>query len=197
MMLHTCCMSSCFWFKLDCIILRFKAKIRTVWLYLCKMMLHKTYLNETKTADGLNEMQIHSLTAGSAYGTAAIQHFLGYRCKQNSAVQGLAETFGGAGAQSIKGAHGTQLLIGLCSLLICVSKWMLLYWYSSKCHDAGLKKKPKTEKTILSLLWNDIIIIIIIIIIVVIVFTGYGGFAVVNTTVVVVVEKKIFLSYLK
>ncbi len=51
--------------------------------------------------------------------------------------QGRAETFGGAGAQSIKGAHGTRLLIGLCSLLICVSKWMLLYWYSSKCHGAG------------------------------------------------------------
>ncbi len=44
-----------------------------------------------------------------------------------SAEQGRAETFGGAGAQSIKGAHGTQLLIGLCSLLICVSKWTLLY----------------------------------------------------------------------
>ncbi len=42
-------------------------------------------------------------------------------------TQGRAETFGGAGAQSIKGAHGTRLLIGLCSLLICVSKWMLLY----------------------------------------------------------------------
>ncbi len=41
--------------------------------------------------------------------------------------QGRAETFGGAGAQSIKGAQGTRLLIGLCSLLICVSKWMLLY----------------------------------------------------------------------
>ncbi len=41
--------------------------------------------------------------------------------------QGRAETFGGAGAQSIKGAHGTRLLIGLCSLLICVSKWVLLY----------------------------------------------------------------------
>ncbi len=41
--------------------------------------------------------------------------------------QGCAETFGEAGAQSIKGAHGTLLLIGLCSLLICVSKWMLLY----------------------------------------------------------------------
>ncbi len=43
--------------------------------------------------------------------------------------QGRAETFGGAGAQSIKGAHGTQLLIGLCCLLICVSKWMLLYCF--------------------------------------------------------------------
>ncbi len=31
------------------------------------------HLNETKPADGLNEMQIHSLTAGGAYGTAAIQ----------------------------------------------------------------------------------------------------------------------------
>ncbi len=41
-------------------------------------------------------------------------------------MQGRAETFGGAGAQSIKGAHGTWLLIGLCSLLIYVSKWMLL-----------------------------------------------------------------------
>ncbi len=42
------------------------------------------------------------------------------------AEQGRAETFGGAGAQSIKGAHGT-LLIGLCCLLICVLKWMILY----------------------------------------------------------------------
>ncbi len=41
--------------------------------------------------------------------------------------QGRAETFGGAGAQSIKGAHGTRLLIGLCFLLICASKWMILY----------------------------------------------------------------------
>ncbi len=71
-------------------------------------------------------------------------------------LQGRAETFGGAGAQSIKGAHGARLLIGLCSLLICVSKWMLLYWYSSKCHDAGLKKKHRTEKTILSLNVKDI-----------------------------------------
>ncbi len=54
--------------------------------------------------------------------------------------QGCAETFGEAGAQSIKGAHGTLLLIGLCSLLICVSA----------CHDAGLKKKHRTEKTVLS-----------------------------------------------
>ncbi len=66
------------------------------------------------------------------------------------------QTFGGAGAQSIKGAHGARLLIGLCSLLICVSKWMLLYWYSSKCHDAGLKKKHRTEKTISSLNVKDI-----------------------------------------
>ncbi len=43
----------------------------------------------------------------------------------NNYMQGRAETFGGAGAQSIKGAHGTWLLIGLCSLLIYVSKWML------------------------------------------------------------------------
>ncbi len=41
--------------------------------------------------------------------------------------QGHAETFGGTGAQSIKEAHGTWLLIGLFSLLIFVSKWMLLY----------------------------------------------------------------------
>ncbi len=65
-----------------------------------------------------------------------------------------------------------------------------------------MKKKHRTEKTILSLnvkdifctselLWNYIIIIVV----VVIEFTGYGGFAVVNTTVVVV--EKIFLSYLK
>ncbi len=57
------------------------------------------------------------------------------------AHQGRAETFGGAGAQSIKGAHGKRLLIELCPLLICVSKWMLLCWYSSKCHDVGLKKE--------------------------------------------------------
>ncbi len=43
-----------------------------------------------------------------------------------SGQQGRAEAFGGAGGLSIKGAHGTWLLIGLCSLLICVSKWMLL-----------------------------------------------------------------------
>ncbi len=48
-------------------------------------------------------------------------------CKKPSKGQGRAETFGGAGAPSIKGAHGTQLLIGLCSLLIGVSTWMLLY----------------------------------------------------------------------
>ncbi len=48
-------------------------------------------------------------------------------CGSGVIEQGRAETFGGAGAQSIKGAHGTQLLIGLCCLLICVSKWMLLY----------------------------------------------------------------------
>ncbi len=34
--------------------------------------------------------------------------------------QGRAETFGGAGAQSIKGAHRTRLLIGLCFLLMCI-----------------------------------------------------------------------------
>ncbi len=66
-----------------------------------------------------------------------------------------------------------------------------------------MKKKHRTENTILSLnvkdifctselLWNYIIIIVVV---VVIEFTGYGGFAVVNTTVVVV--EKIFLSYLK
>ncbi len=62
---------------------------------------------------------------------------MGFRSGEFAGQQGRAETFGGAGPQSIKGAHGTRLLIGLCSLLICVSKWMLLYWYSSKCHDAG------------------------------------------------------------
>ncbi len=41
-------------------------------------------------------------------------------CTKEYLSQGRAETFGGAGAQSIKGAHGTQLLIGLCSLLIYV-----------------------------------------------------------------------------
>ncbi len=30
-------------------------------------------------------------------------------------MQGRAETFGGAGAQNIKGAHETQLTIGLCT----------------------------------------------------------------------------------
>ncbi len=35
-------------------------------------MLHKTYLNEAKKADGLNEMQIPALTAGGAYVTVAI-----------------------------------------------------------------------------------------------------------------------------
>ncbi len=115
----------------------------------------------------------------------------------NTNTQGHAETFGGACAQSIKGAHGTQLLIGLCSLLICVSKWRLLYWYSSKWLDTGLKNKHRTEKTILSFLHLLITLdyIINIIVVVVIEFTGYGGFAVVNTTVVIV--EKIFLSYLK
>ncbi len=54
-------------------------------------------------------------------------HIDSYICLTHKHHQGRAETFGGAGAQSIKGAHGTRLLIGLCSLLICVSKWMLLY----------------------------------------------------------------------
>ncbi len=44
-----------------------------------------------------------------------------------AAVQGRAETFGEAGAQSIKGAHGTRLLIGLCSLLICLQNCKILY----------------------------------------------------------------------
>ncbi len=88
-----------------------------------------------------------------------------------------------------KGAHRTQLLIGLCSLLICVSKWMLLYWYSSKCHDTGSKKKHRTEKTILSLLLWNYIIIIIIIVVVVIEFTRYGGFAVVKTLLLLLKKK--------
>ncbi len=33
-----------------------------------------------QTADGLNETQFHSLTAGGAYRTV-IKHFLGYHCK--------------------------------------------------------------------------------------------------------------------
>ncbi len=37
-------------------------------------------------------------------------------------MQGRAETFGGAGAQSIKGAHGTWLLIELCSMLMCIER---------------------------------------------------------------------------
>ncbi len=67
--------------------------------------------------------------------------------------------------------------------------------------EKGLKKKHRTEKTMLSLnvkdifctsllLWNYIIIVVI-----VIEFAGYGGFSVLNTTIVVV--EKIFLSYLK
>ncbi len=34
--------------------------------------------NATKSADGLKEARIHSLTAGGAYGAAEIQYFLGY-----------------------------------------------------------------------------------------------------------------------
>ncbi len=48
------------------------------------------------------------------------------------------------------------LSIGLCCLLICVSTWMLLYWYSSKCHDAGLKRNTEQKRTILSLNVKDI-----------------------------------------
>ncbi len=89
-------------------------------------------------------------------GSVSATEKLAFGCSHCCGEQGCAETFGGAGAQSIKGAHGARLLIGLCSLLICVSKWMLLYWYSSKCHDAGLKKKHRTEKTISSLNVKDI-----------------------------------------
>ncbi len=46
-----------------------------------------------------------------------------YECTPD---QGRAETYGGACTQSVKGAHGTWLLIGLCSLLICATKLMLL-----------------------------------------------------------------------
>ncbi len=49
-------------------------------------MLHKIHLNETKQADELNKMQTHSLKVGGAYGTAVIQRFLGYCCKQNSSA---------------------------------------------------------------------------------------------------------------
>ncbi len=41
---------------------------------------------ESETADGLNEMQFLSLTAGGAYGTV-IQRFLGYRSKHSSAAR--------------------------------------------------------------------------------------------------------------
>ncbi len=34
----------------------------------------------------MNEMQIHSLTSGGTYGTAAIQRFLVSHCKQSSAA---------------------------------------------------------------------------------------------------------------
>ncbi len=113
--------------------------------------------------------------------------------------QGRAETFGGAGAQSIKGAHGTRLLIGLCCLLICVSKWMLLYWLQLQMPwRSCLKKKHRTEKTILSLNvkehfflhllitleWYYILLFLLLCL------QGYGGFAVVNSY-CCVVEKNI------
>ncbi len=71
------------------------------------------------------------------------------------AWQGRAEPFGGAGAQSIKGAHGARFNRAVLLADMCI-EWMLLYWYSSKFHDAGLKKKHRTEKTILSLNVKDI-----------------------------------------
>ncbi len=76
-------------------------------------------------------------------------------CVPCALMQGRAETFGGAGAQSIKEAHGTRRLIGLCSLLICVSKWMLLY-YTAANAMTQVSKRNRTEKTILSLNVKDI-----------------------------------------
>ncbi len=81
-MLHTCSLSS-FLFKLDCIISKFEATTECSDFSFVKLCYIK-HLNETKTANGLNETQINSLTAGGAYGTAAIQGFLGYRCKQSN-----------------------------------------------------------------------------------------------------------------
>ncbi len=108
---------------------------------------------------------------------------------QYSRHQGRAETFGGAGAQSIKGAHGARLLIGLCCLLICASKWMLLYWYNSKCHDAVLF----FLHLLITLEWYYYYYYYYYCCCCC-VFTGYGGFAVVNTT-VVVVEKNILVLF--
>ncbi len=124
------------------------------WLFIKKMALNSS-------ADIQNMEEIHQMCVvflrEDCY-TLHIKQPTTSRCECliYTLYQGRAETFGGAGAQSLKGTHGTRLLIGLCPLLICVSKWMLLYRYSSTCHDAGLKKKHRTEKTILSLNVKDL-----------------------------------------
>ncbi len=58
----------------------------------------------------------------------AISKIVHMRCQRQKEMalmieggdQGRAETFGGAGAQSIKGAHGTRLLIGLFFADMCI-----------------------------------------------------------------------------
>ncbi len=87
----------------------------------------------------------------------------------------------GAGTQSIKGAHGTRLLIGLCPLLKCVSNWMLLDTAANAMMQVW--KRNRTEKTILSLNVKDIFCpsqLLELYYIIVIEFTGYGDFAVVE-----------------
>ncbi len=53
--------------------------------------------------------------------------------------QGCAETFGGAGAQSIKGAHGAWLLIG------CALCWYV-YWNGCFCIDTAANAMSRVWK---------------------------------------------------
>jgi len=75
-MLHTCSMSSCFCFKLDCIISRFKAKTEWSDFRFVKLFYIRHAWTKQKQPTHWMKMQIHSLPVGGAYGTAAIQRFL-------------------------------------------------------------------------------------------------------------------------
>ncbi len=84
---HATCRMKFFWCKLAFVIS--KPEARREWsdlsfVKLCYAWLYMPAWNKKQTS--WMRAQIHSLTAGGAYGAAAVMRFVGYRCKHSSAV---------------------------------------------------------------------------------------------------------------